>query len=314
MAEPFYGLGQTPGIPEEDPAEVARKKAMLDYFLKEQGENFGAIPRALGAAFSLPQAPAQAKPQGLIDPNAPDFGQQAKASFEANVARRGPSAGGSEPAGPPSAYDRTAELDALEKSYNERVQAEEHPDLGFSWGGGETKAWRPGMDTRSGEFGEAPAAGQGFGQTWDTPAKGGAFSQSDIEKIPIGQRPQSWFEDQMAGSELAKINAERKRAEMETERPFMREEIAADATVRSKMAAGEQEQQQIQAYYAMAAKVETQRQAALAELRSHPQFGKLDPAQQEMEIRKVNDQFDREGDVLDFAFHGRTRSKGTGLL
>lgn len=120
---------------------------------------------------------------------------------------------------------RSVELDRLYEDYKQKV---EHPDLGFAWGGGTPQAYRPGDDIRSGQYGAAPTEGAGIragttenrigGTAPQTSA--GTFSQSNMEDIPIGQRPHSWFQDQQMQTELERMYADRARSKAMTEDPL----------------------------------------------------------------------------------------------
>lgn len=181
----------------------------------------------------------------LLRPFTPDYGDLANAPSPQAPAPQMPTPGvptgmtPPRPAGPsqrvipqaPNAIGRDAELDSLYENYKQKIDRDEraaHPDLGFAWGGGTPQAYRPGDDIRSGAYGAAPTEGAGIraGTTdirtggFAPQASAGTFSQSDIEKIPIGQRPHSWFQDQQMETDLERQYADRARSRALAEDPF----------------------------------------------------------------------------------------------
>lgn len=174
-------------------------------------------------------------------------------------------------------------------------ESKKHADLGFSWGGAPTKSYRPGMDIRSGEFGQAPTEDSSRQDPHSGPSSrayadkqssgGGGFVFGGGGDIDKDTTPAEWqkrvnnpemFSMYHEAEEAPFKARDRRLAEVETADPMYRERFLGDQRVgmageasRQKVAAEAADDMRKQMQYA---DIESRRARNKARLHADPEY------------------------------------------
>jgi len=300
MAEPFYGSEyDTPGIPEMDEIDRAIAEGLAEERRAGLRGTRNMLTVPFGATPELPPTPAPPRPRQAPPGVAPQVDEKMLESVRAEMS--------------PDAIDRVMSESGSSPSRSALISGAAQgarpitpkSSLGFSWGGAPVRDYTPGDDIRGGDFGSAPSEDVMVrDQLPNVPGSamarqstgGGEFSQSDIEDIPLGQRPESWWDDQIKSAGLEDLKARSARARAEQEDPFAelraRGDIEGDLLGRRTDEELRLEDTRSGRYMDEFSSIEGDRLRRLGMLRSSPEYRSAAPTEQQMYEDQLNSAFD----------------------